>query len=249
MRPTSYLALFILLLTTPLTSRAQRAPGGPEEFLFNAANHERVARGLSALRWDDALAAAARDHAQRMVQHNAQSHQFPDEASLQDRTHQAGARYSVIAENVAEGPSPTVIHSEWMNSAPHRANLLDPDLTAIGIAAVRSGNMLFAVQDFSQSVASLSNEQQENQVGRLVAARGLELTAAGDARKVCSANGSFTATHPSLVLRYEASDLAHLPKEIDEKLRAGQYHSASIAACDPGASQGFTHYRIVILLF
>jgi hypothetical protein len=248
MRSVYHLAVLILLVITPLASRAQRPPAGPEDSLLNSANRERVSRGLSALRWDDALAAAARDHAQRMAQSNALSHQFPGEPSLKDRTRQAGAHYSVIAENVAEGPSPAVIHSEWMNSAPHRANLLDPDLNAIGIAVVRSGSMLFAVQDFSQSVLSLDYQQQENQVGRLVAARGVKLADTGDARKACIANGSFTATYPSLVMRFETSDLTRLPAEIDDKLRASQYHSASVVACDPTSSE-FSHYRIVIILF
>jgi Cysteine-rich secretory protein family len=242
------IAFLMVVLVTPLASPAQRPPTGPEDSLLNSANRERVSRGLPALRWDDALAAAARDHAQRMAQSNALSHQFPGEPSLKDRTHRAGASYSVIAENVAEGPSPAVIHSEWMNSAPHRANLLDPELNAIGIAVVHSGDMLFAVQDFSQSVVRLKYEEQENQVGRLITARGLNLANAGDARKACDANGSFTATHPSLVMRFETSDLTRLPREIDEKLRAGQYHSASVAACDP-ANADFSHYRIVIILF
>jgi hypothetical protein len=247
MRPISYLVLLILVLITPLAP-AQRPPAGPEDSLLNSANRERVSRGLPALRWDDTLAAAARDHAQLMARSNALSHQFPGEPSLKDRTRQAGAHYSVIAENVAEGPSPAVIHSEWMNSAPHRANLLDPELNAIGIAVVRSGDMLFAVQDFSQSVLSLDFQQQENQVGRLVAARGLKLADTADARKACNANGSFTAAHPSLLMRFETSDLSSLPKEIDDKLRASQYHSASVAACDP-ANSDFSHYRIVIILF
>jgi hypothetical protein len=248
MRSIYHPAVLILILIAPLASPAQRPPTGPEDSLLNSANRERVSRGLPALRWDDALAAAARDHAQRMAQSNALSHQFSGEPSLKDRTRQAGAHYSVIAENVAEGPSPGVIHSQWMNSAPHRANLLDPELNAIGIAVVRSGDMLFAVQDFSQSVVRLNYEEQENQVGRLVAARGLNLADDGDARKACNANGSFTATHPSLVMRFETSELTRLPKEIDEKLRAGQFHSASVAACDPTNSD-FSHYRIVIVLF
>jgi hypothetical protein len=248
MRSIYHLSLLILVLVTPVPSLAQHPPAGPEDALLNSANRERVSRGLSPLRWDDTLATAARDHAQLMARSNALSHQFPGEPSLKDRTRQAGAHYSVIAENVAEGPSPAVIHSEWMNSAPHRANLLDPELNAIGIAVIRSGDMLFAVQDFSQSVLSLDFQQQENQVARLIAARGLKLADTGDARKACSANGSFTAAHPSLVMRFEASDLSSLPKEIDDKLRASQYHSASVAACDPPNSE-FSHYRIVIILF
>ena len=159
-----------------------------ERVLFEAANRERVAQGLAPLRWDDALANAARNHAVLMAQ-NALSHQFPGEPALQDRARVAGALFTEVAENVAEGGAADAIHSGWMHSPHHRANLLDPELTAIGIAVVgqasRGANsagltaagdgagMLFAVEDFSQSVAKLSLAEQERQVRAALAARGL----------------------------------------------------------------------------
>jgi hypothetical protein len=181
--------------------RAQLASAQPqsvsaERVLFDAANHDRAALGLALLRWDDALANAARDHALLMAQRNTLSHQFAGEAALQDRARVAGARFTEIAENVAQGPAADVIHSSWMHSPPHRANLLDPGLTAIGIAVVgissrdsagkgagnrpsdyggRDSGMLFAVEDFSQSVASFTLGEQERLVGAALAARGLQV--------------------------------------------------------------------------
>src|SRR5215469_6238369 len=49
--------------------------GSAERALFEAANRERSAQGLSALRWDAALAGAARQHAERMATQNTLSHQ------------------------------------------------------------------------------------------------------------------------------------------------------------------------------
>src|SRR5208283_2704491 len=130
------------LLLTPVSHAASPPSpqdGSPESALLDAANHSRAAAGLPALQWDAALAAAAaRQHAQRMVQQNALSHQFPGEPPLQERARQTGARFSLIAENVAEGPSVLGLHSQWMNSPPHRANLLDRELNAVGIAIVQS---------------------------------------------------------------------------------------------------------------
>jgi uncharacterized protein YkwD len=165
----------------PQTSSAERE-------LFESANQERVAQGLQPLRWDAALATAARDHAVQMAQRNTLSHQFSGEPPLQDRARLAGARFTEIAENVAEGPSAEGIHQSWMHSPPHRANLLDRELTAIGIAVVTtasrngyggSGGTLFAVQDFSQVVESLSFTEQEQQVASALAARGLQVTNLG----------------------------------------------------------------------
>jgi uncharacterized protein YkwD len=181
----------VVLSLNLLVVHAQPQTANAERALFDAANRERAAQGLAQLRWDDALANAARQHTVLMAQRNALSHQFPGEAALQDRARLTGARFTEIAENVAEGPSADVIHSSWMHSPPHRANLLDPELTAVGIAVVGAGSrdgagrggagMLFAVEDFSQSVATLNIAEQERQVGAELAARGLQVANFGGA--------------------------------------------------------------------
>ncbi len=181
----------VVLSLNLLVVHAQPQTPNAERALFDAANRDRAAQGLAQLRWDDALANAARQHAVLMAQRNTLSHQFPGEAALQDRARLTGARFTEIAENVAEGPSADVIHSSWMHSPPHRANLLDPELTAVGIAVVGAGSrdsagrggagMLFAVEDFSQSVASLNIAEQERQVGAELAARGLQVANFGGA--------------------------------------------------------------------
>jgi uncharacterized protein YkwD len=165
----------------PQTFNAERA-------LLEDANRERVAQGLAPLRWNANLAAAAHAHALLMAQRNTLSHQFSGEAPLQDRVRAAGARFTEVAENVAEGPSAEMIHVSWMHSPPHRANLLDPELTDIGIAVAvgapgaGSGRspMLFAVQDFSQAVADLSLNEQEHQVASALATHGLLVTNLGN---------------------------------------------------------------------
>lgn len=165
----------------PQTFNAERA-------LLEDANRERVAQGLAPLRWNTNLAAAAHAHALLMAQRGTLSHQFSGEAPLQDRARSAGARFTEVAENVAEGPSAEMIHVSWMHSPPHRANLLDPELTDIGIAVAAgapgpgSGRapMLFAVQDFSQAVADLSLNEQEHQVAAALAQRGLQVTNLGN---------------------------------------------------------------------
>ncbi len=68
-----------------------------------------------------------------MAAQNTLSHQLPGEPGMADRASQAGARFSSLAENVAEGPSAESIHRQWMNSPPHRANLLDPNSIRWGL--------------------------------------------------------------------------------------------------------------------
>jgi uncharacterized protein YkwD len=265
-------SLLAAALCVPLRAvHAQPQSVSAERVLFDAANRERTALGLPPLRWDESLAAAARQHAERMAQQNTLSHQLPGELPLEDRARQAGARYAVIAENVAQGPSADAIHSGWMRSPPHRANLLDRDVTSVGIAVVTAagrsaadilrGGVLFAVEDFSQSVANLNLEQQEKQVSALLAARGLQTIninaegtvngegATGDARKTCEMDRGFAGSRPGLVVRYETSDLSRLPDDLEQRIQNGHYRAAAVGACDAGGAKGFTRFRIAVLLF
>ncbi|MGB8013644.1 MAG: CAP domain-containing protein [Terriglobales bacterium] len=122
-----------------------------ERELFAAINQSRRAQGLAPMRWDEALAAAARRHAQAMAEHGSVQHGFEGEPSLSARVKQAGARFSWLAENVAQGPAPQFIHTQFMQSPPHRANVLDRDMDSIGIGVMEQGGQLFAVEVFSQA--------------------------------------------------------------------------------------------------
>jgi uncharacterized protein YkwD len=44
-----------------------------------------------------------------------------------------------------------LIHTEFIKSPAHRANILDRDMDSIGIGVVEEGGQLFAVEDFSQA--------------------------------------------------------------------------------------------------
>jgi len=239
------------LLLTPTLHAAPATPQSTADLtLLNAANRDRAAAGLAPLQWDANLAAAARQHALLMAQRNALSHQFPGEPPVQDRARHAGARFSLIAENVAEGPSIPGLHTQWMNSAPHRANLLDRELNSIGISVVQSGNMYFAVEDFSTSVPSASLEEQEQQVASQLAARGLrDVATTADARRTCELERGYSGQRPSTVMRYETADLRQLPDDIDRRLTGGPVHAAAIGACDAAPASTFARYRIAILLY
>jgi uncharacterized protein YkwD len=128
-------------------TRALRA----ERELFNSVNQARRAQGLASLRWDESLAAAARRHAEVMAKHGSAQHGFDGEPSLSARAKQAGARFSWLSENVNQGRTPAFIHSQFMKSPPHRANIVDTDMNSIGVGVVEHGGQLFAVEDFSQA--------------------------------------------------------------------------------------------------
>jgi len=239
------------LLLTPI-SHAAASPqdGSPESMLLDAANHSRVTAGLPPLQWDAGLAVAARQHAQRMAQENMISHQFPGELPLQQRAKQAGARFSLIAENVAVGPTVLGLHRQWMSSPPHRANLLDREMNSVGIAVVHSGEELYSAEDFSAAVPLLALDAQELQVSSRLAARGVRLLNATDlARKTCAMDRGWAGERPVTVVRYETADLSHLPADLEQRVRGGKYRGAAVGACEAGGAGGFTKYRIAVLLY
>src|SRR5208282_3448967 len=257
-------ALCILFFLSPLRSQEEPPnpnrpprqssmlashPSADEKLLLDAANRERAAAGLQPLRWDNALAAAARQHVEVMVSQNLLLHQCLNEAPLDQRAAQAGAKFSVIAENIAVGPSAVSIHDGWMHSTGHRKNILNAEVTAIGIAVIRATGGLFAVQDFSRPVAALSLAEQEEKIITLLKQSSLQsVEASEDARKTCSMERVFAGPPVSYVIHFEVADLDSLPAELLQKVTSRAYRKAAVGACRGGDTAGFTRYRLAVLL-
>src|SRR2546430_9280324 len=211
MRNSRVLLAATVLFFISASANVQLQRNDSERQLFEALNRERAAQGLSALQWDDVLFKAARRHALRMANLTRLEHQLPSESNLEGRLAEAGARFSVIAENIAIGPNPPIIHAGWMDSPGHRNNILDPQLTSVGIAAVRGQGGLFAVQDFSRFVPDLIVEQLEQKVVSLLAAQGFRpANETAGARKTCEKDGGFAGTSAKSMIRFEATDLEQL---------------------------------------
>jgi hypothetical protein len=231
---------------------AQSPPSVAEQYLFAAANADRVQRGLPALRWNEALYRAATAHARQMAARASISHQYPGEPDLAERGRQAGAHFSVIAENVAEAPTAIRIHDAWMSSPGHRANLLDAHVDSVGIRVERRQGQLYAVEDFDRAVAELSVEEQERTVAGLIASTSRISVLAGsdDARRTCTMDSGYAGDRrPWFVMRYTAADLSRLPDALTAKLDSGRFHQAAIGACSLQGHQSFTAFDIAVLLY
>jgi uncharacterized protein YkwD len=144
-------ALLLIVVALSTTVFAQKNGSPAEQSLFEAVNHERKTSGLHALRWDAALAAAARSHAREMAKRQAVEHHFPGEPNLPSRATKAGARFISISENVVQAASAKAAHSQFMHSPSHKANILDPDIDSAGIGVAQRGQDLFVVQDFAKA--------------------------------------------------------------------------------------------------
>jgi hypothetical protein len=245
------LTIFWLAVQAPFLLPACAQADDPAQTLLVSANHERAARGLAPLKWSPVLAKAAHEHALRLAAQNTLSHQLPGEPGMAQRAAQAGAHFSSLAENVAEGPSAESIHQQWMNSPPHRANLLDPQLDSMGVAVAERNGVLFAVEDFSLEAGRLTVEEQEGIVDAKLRSHDLRLLSyTSEARRSCLLDNGYAGSHvPSFVLHYATPDLETLPDLLEERIKSGKYHSAVAGACRSGAKTGYSNYRIAVLLF
>ncbi|MFB4303051.1 CAP domain-containing protein [Actinomadura sp. NTSP31] len=114
-------------------------------------NAERAKHGCRALTVNSKLARAAQGHSADMHARNFFEHTNPDGKDPGDRITAAGYRWSSYGENIAKGQStPASVMQAWMNSAGHRANILNCGYKEIGVGVVLSGGP-FWTQDFGTS--------------------------------------------------------------------------------------------------
>jgi uncharacterized protein YkwD len=242
--------LVLCLVSTSFAAPAARPSNSAEQMLYDAVNADRSRLGLRQLQWDAALANAARLHTSLLADHDALSHRFDGEADLQTRLRMAGASFRLVAENVAEAPDVSTLHVAWMNSAPHRANILDPQVDSIGIAIERRGDEYYATQDFAATVSPMTREEQEVQVARLLQATGLNLLNNGeDARRSCDQNRAAFNAQPAAIARFETSDLNHLPNDLSTMVSSGRFRHATVGACELNTASPFARFRLTVLLY
>jgi hypothetical protein len=245
--------LLIALLLCSGFACAQQLPNDQQQKLLNLTNQARMDQGLQPLHWDPALAAAAQAHAQKMLDQRVLSHQLPGEPDLRARAAQAGAHFREVAENVAMGNSIEGLQKEWMHSPPHRANILDPKLTDIGIGLVERSGYWYGAVVFDSAVDAMKPNDIEQKVAGMLRQHGIDPSRPPDAaRKDCAVDsGDVSGSRALFVMRWESSDLSRLPDPLLQRMGTGKYKTASVGACSgqQGGNQGFTTYRIAVLLY
>ena len=119
-------------------------------------NAERARYGVAPLADNAQLASAAGSHASDMTANRYFSHVSADGRTFDQRIRASGYLGSYLAENIAWGGgslgTPRRVVSGWMNSAGHRANILNGLLVHSGIGVSRGtpegGNGGTYVHDF-----------------------------------------------------------------------------------------------------
>jgi uncharacterized protein YkwD len=125
-----FITFLLLLVASPSSFAALRTS---EASLLEAMNKARAAHGLAPLRADPTLVRAARAHSLDMLRRDYFAH--GPFAARMNAFHVAGP---VTGENLAWGTgplgSPAHVVEMWLASPEHRANLLRPGFTRVGVA-------------------------------------------------------------------------------------------------------------------
>ncbi len=129
-------------------SVALASPAEEGEFL-SLLNSARSAEGLAPLSVHSDLVAGARNHTSRMIARGEIFHSTSAELGA------VTSGWQVLGENVGVGPNPSVLHTAFMNSPGHRANVLG-DFNFVGIGAERApdGKLYVTFMFMKKAVAS-----------------------------------------------------------------------------------------------
>jgi uncharacterized protein YkwD len=119
--------------TAPLTVQLQSA-------ILAGTNAQRVAHGCAPLRLDANIARAARGQSAYMAKSGVFSHVGSGNSTFDARIKAQGYT-APLSENIAWGyRTGADVVTAWMNSAGHRANILNCKAKAVGVGAVIAAN-------------------------------------------------------------------------------------------------------------
>lgn len=110
-----------------------------EQEMLNLVNKARAESNLPALEADMEVVKVARIKAQDMIDNNYFSHSSPTYGSPFDMLKSFSVHYTMAGENIAGNQTVTAAHDALMNSPGHKANILKPDYTHVGIGIIDGG--------------------------------------------------------------------------------------------------------------
>jgi hypothetical protein len=105
-------------------------------------NSAREQHGLRPYTVASDLTANADSHAMWMSDHNT----MEDDQNVGNEV----CCWESIGENSGEGPTVQALNTAFMDSPPHRANILDPSFTQVGVGVVVNGQTIWVAEVFRQ---------------------------------------------------------------------------------------------------
>ncbi len=133
-----------------------------EIMLFDKTNYVRKKQKLKTVELNDLLNKIARLYSQDMLKRHYFSHYSPEGKTVLDRIRQFKPHYDEsCSENLhfissADGLRDSFaivdqMMDDWLNSPPHRKNLLSKEYTLLGIGCATDGKRIYCTQVFSGS--------------------------------------------------------------------------------------------------
>lgn len=142
--PTVTLALGLTVAVAP-SALAADEPGLAAQFVTDI-NAARASAGLPGYSVASDLTAIAEQHSAAMAASQTLYHNPDLTTEVQN--------WQSIGENVGFGPSVSDINTAFLNSPEHRANILDPHFTQVGVGVyVDSRGQLWVTEDFRQPLS------------------------------------------------------------------------------------------------
>lgn len=143
-----FAALFALFLLGGFCG-AQAAQNDAQARALQLLNRDREKHGLAPLVYSTALTELAEHYAADLIARGFFSHNDPDGRSPFDRMRAFGIAYQHAGENLAINDGVEAAQAAFMDSPTHRANVLHPQYTEVGIGVrVAPNGKTYVVQEF-----------------------------------------------------------------------------------------------------
>src|SRR6185436_6093922 len=144
-----YRFVFLLAIIVLSCSVSAHPKALSQQEILALVNQDRALHGLSKLVLYPTLNLAAAAKAEDMLAKNYFAHTSPRGTSPWYWFQTLGYKYTYAGENLAEGYSDASdLESSWMASPDHRANILSPYYSDVGLAVVSFNNTNLVVQLF-----------------------------------------------------------------------------------------------------
>ncbi len=148
---------FLLVLVALVCSISIRSKTFTAKEILALVNEDRSNHGLPELVLDPTLSLAAMAKAEDMTTNEYFSHTSPSGATPWHWFKAMGYHYSYAGENLAEGYTDAEeLEKSWMESPAHRANILSPNYSEVGLAIVSYKDTNLVVQLFGSKDSKLT---------------------------------------------------------------------------------------------
>lgn len=135
-------------LTVAVWGGTAVADASSESGFLAKLNAERTAQGLGEVTMNSGLRSYARTHSQFMADGNCADGANICHSTADNLKAAAGTGWSKVGENVGRGGSVDSLHQAFMDSPGHRANILDPAWTQVGIGTLYANDRLYVTVVF-----------------------------------------------------------------------------------------------------